>query len=105
MVVYDVTDADTFAAVPRWLEEIKRYAGPSNQSVAKILVGNKSDLTSKRAVDFTTAHEFADELGWCPRASPPLSHTCTRTIDSSALCPSTERHFHACGIGPMLNKA
>ncbi len=28
-----------------------------------MLVGNKSDLTSKKAVDYNTAKEFADQLG------------------------------------------
>jgi Ras-related protein Rab-1A len=28
-----------------------------------LLVGNKSDLDSKRAVDYATAKEFADQLG------------------------------------------
>jgi Ras-related protein Rab-1A len=31
--------------------------------VNKLLVGNKSDLTSKRAVSFDQAKEFADSLG------------------------------------------
>jgi hypothetical protein len=37
-----------------------RYA---NESVNKLLVGNKSDLTSKRVVDYATAKAFADEIG------------------------------------------
>jgi GTPase SAR1 family protein len=30
---------------------------------AKLLVGNKCDLVSQKAVDFNTAKEFADSLG------------------------------------------
>ena len=52
IVVYDVTDAESFANVKQWLAEIDRYA---NESVNKLLVGNKSDLASKRAVDYATA--------------------------------------------------
>jgi len=37
-----------------------RYA---NENVNKLLVGNKSDLTSKRVVDYATAKAFADEIG------------------------------------------
>jgi GTPase SAR1 family protein len=29
----------------------------------RLLVGNKSDLTTKKVVDFTTAKDFADSLG------------------------------------------
>jgi GTPase SAR1 family protein len=51
-VVYDVTDQDSFNNVKQWLNEIDRYA---NENVNKLLVGNKSDLTSKRVVDYQTA--------------------------------------------------
>ena len=57
IVVYDVTDAESFNNVKQWLNEIDRYA---NENVNKLLVGNKSDLTAKRAVDYETAKAFAD---------------------------------------------
>jgi Ras-related protein Rab-1A len=59
IVVYDVTDADTFANVRQWLQEIDRYAC---EGVNKLLVGNKSDLESKKAVEYAAAKEFADQL-------------------------------------------
>jgi len=46
--------------VARWLEEIERYAC---EGVNKLLVGNKADLTSSKAVDFDAAKQLADELG------------------------------------------
>ena len=58
IVVYDVTDADSFDHVKTWLDEIDCYA---RQDVNKLLVGNKSDLTGKKKVDFETAKAFADE--------------------------------------------
>ena len=36
----------------QWLEEIERYAC---ENVSKLLVGNKSDLVSRKVVDFSTA--------------------------------------------------
>jgi len=59
IVVYDTTDADSFEHVKTWLHEIDRYA---SENVNKLLVGNKSDLTSKRQVEFDTAKEFADSV-------------------------------------------
>ena len=59
IVVYDVTEMETFNNVKQWLHEIDRYA---TEGVNKLLVGNKSDLISKRAVDTATAKEFADSL-------------------------------------------
>jgi len=60
IVVYDVTDNDTFTNVKQWLQEIDRYA---SEGVNKLLVGNKSDLTSKKVVEYSIAKEFADQLG------------------------------------------
>lgn len=51
-MVYDVTDQDSFNNVKQWLNEIDRYA---SENVNKLLVGNKSDLTSKKVVDYQTA--------------------------------------------------
>eukprot|EP00002_Diphylleia_rotans_P002540 TRINITY_DN1159_c0_g2_i3.p1 TRINITY_DN1159_c0_g2~~TRINITY_DN1159_c0_g2_i3.p1 ORF type:complete len:202 (+),score=50.10 TRINITY_DN1159_c0_g2_i3:77-682(+) len=60
IVVYDVTDADSFTNVKQWLQEIDRYA---SENVNKLLVGNKNDLAPKRAVEFNAAKEFADSMG------------------------------------------
>jgi len=59
IVVYDTTDAESFANVKQWLQEIDRYAC---ENVNKLLVGNKSDLTPKKKVDYTQASEFAQSL-------------------------------------------
>jgi Ras-related protein Rab-1A len=60
IVVYDVTDQESFNNVKQWLQEIDRYAC---ENVNKLLVGNKCDLTTKKVVDYTTAKEYADQLG------------------------------------------
>ena len=45
--MYDITDRESFDNVKQWLNEIDRYAC---ENVNKLLVGNKSDLESKRQV-------------------------------------------------------
>ncbi|KRH06047.1 hypothetical protein GLYMA_16G001700v4 [Glycine max] len=60
IIVYDVTEMESFNNVKQWLNEIDRYA---NDSVCKLLVGNKSDLVDNKVVDSLTAKAFADELG------------------------------------------
>ncbi|KAB5569008.1 hypothetical protein DKX38_002801 [Salix brachista] len=60
MVVYDVTDQESFNNVKQWLNEIDRYA---SDNVNKLLVGNKSDLTANKVVSYETAKAFADEIG------------------------------------------
>ena len=52
IIVYDITDRESFENVKTWLNEIDRYAC---ENVNKLLVGNKSDLDSKRQVEFAEA--------------------------------------------------
>jgi len=59
IVVYDVTDQESFNNVKQWLNEIERYAC---EKVNKLLVGNKCDLVSKKAVSYEVAKAFADKL-------------------------------------------
>ncbi|MCL7044225.1 hypothetical protein MKW94_001084, partial [Papaver nudicaule] len=49
IVVYDVTDQESFNNVKQWLNEIDRYA---SESVNKLLVGNKCDLTANKVVSY-----------------------------------------------------
>ena len=46
MVVYDITDGDSFANVKGWLKEIHENC----YSVALILVGNKCDVDDKQRI-------------------------------------------------------
>ncbi|CAJ0954524.1 unnamed protein product, partial [Mesorhabditis belari] len=59
IVVYDITDQESFNNVKQWLQEIDRYAC---ENVNKLLVGNKCDQTAKRAVETAAAKEYADQL-------------------------------------------
>jgi len=59
IVVYDVTNQETFANVQKWLQEIDRYAC---ENVHKVLVGNKCDMVNERKVTTKEAQEFADQL-------------------------------------------
>ena len=62
IVVYDVTDTDSFDNVKQWLHEIDRCAC---ENVNKLLVGNKSDLTTKKAVDYNTAKVRRSSAVYC----------------------------------------
>ena len=60
IVVYDVTDRDSFDHVSYWMKEIERLATPD---VCKLLVGNKADLTEKRAVTTEEGQALANQFG------------------------------------------
>merc|ERR1719361_1630980 len=60
IIVYDVTDKESFNNVKHWMQEIDKYA---SENVNKLLIGNKSDLSSKKVVSYDEAKELADSLG------------------------------------------
>lgn len=39
IIAYDISKRSTFEAVPRWLDDVKRYAGPN---VVQLLVGKNA---------------------------------------------------------------
>lgn len=49
---YSPCVSDTYTNVKQWLQEIDRYAV---EGVNKLLVGNKSDLATKKVVDYAAA--------------------------------------------------
>jgi len=61
IVVYDVTNQESFENVKRWLEVIDREA--PIRDVTKLIVGNKCDLLTQKVVDSRTAQKYADSVG------------------------------------------
>lgn len=60
IVMYDITNEESFKNLERWVKEIETYLPGS---VPKLLVGNKSDLSSERTVPKENAEELAEKLG------------------------------------------
>lgn len=58
MLVYDITKRPSFDHVARWLEELRGHA---DKNIVIMLVGNKTDLGSLRAVPTEDAKEFAEK--------------------------------------------
>ena len=59
MIVFDITDKDSFNNVNMWYNEIQKYA---SSNIKTILIGNKADFESKRQVDYSEAKEYADSM-------------------------------------------
>ncbi|EKE39000.1 Rab family GTPase [Entamoeba histolytica HM-1:IMSS-B] len=60
IVVYDVTDVQSFNHIRQWLNEIEGNASPN---VVKMLIGNKADKDATKAVSTEQAAEFAKQEG------------------------------------------
>ena len=56
IVVYDITARESFESIVNWLEECKANGNPE---MTLVLVGNKTDLESRRMVPTNEAAEFA----------------------------------------------
>lgn len=56
IVVYDITNKESFGNIEEWLSEVNRHATEDTQ---KVLVGNKCDLVEKREVLISEAQDLA----------------------------------------------
>lgn len=59
IITYDVTRRSSFMAVPKWMEDVKKYGG---SNIVPLLIGNKSDLTDLREVPYEDAQTMAHQL-------------------------------------------
>ena len=60
LVVYDITERESFENLNSWLIEIEKNA---NKNVYKLLIGNKCDLEDKRKVTYQEGKDFAESNG------------------------------------------
>eukprot|EP00919_Chromeraceae_sp_WS-2016_P063874 GHVR01151141.1.p1 GENE.GHVR01151141.1~~GHVR01151141.1.p1 ORF type:complete len:212 (+),score=40.14 GHVR01151141.1:88-723(+) len=78
-LVYDVTKTETFDNMRFWVKELK----DADENVQKILIGNKVDLESERAVPYQKGVALAAEFGI------PFFETSAKTntnVDSAFMC-------------------
>jgi GTPase SAR1 family protein len=63
--VYDVTNGESFSRIRRWIDEINKYC---EDSIAKVLVGNKDDNPSsdgdpmQKIVSTSDAQQYARQM-------------------------------------------
>ena len=60
MLVYDITDLESFQNLNSWLIEIEKNA---SKNVYKLLVGNKCDMENERKVTVEQGKDFAAQYG------------------------------------------
>lgn len=61
IVVYDITNRESFDNIKYWLEEVLRY---TSEKTNVLIIGNKSDLPNKRTVSFEEAKNFANKYSY-----------------------------------------
>ena len=60
ILMYDITNEESFNAVQDWVTQIKTYSWDNAQV---ILVGNKCDMAADRVVAYERGKQLADHLG------------------------------------------
>ncbi|PVH13538.1 uncharacterized protein CXQ87_001644 [Candidozyma duobushaemuli] len=60
VVCYDITNKKSFSSLEKWVSDVRMERG---DDVIVVIVGNKSDLSSKRQVSVEEAEEFCKQIG------------------------------------------
>lgn len=60
ILVYDITDEDSFQKVKNWVKELKKMLG---SEISLSIAGNKVDLEKERNVPIDVAEEYAKSVG------------------------------------------
>ncbi|ENN71479.1 ras-related protein Rab-3-like [Dendroctonus ponderosae] len=60
ILMYDITNEESFNSVQDWVTQIKTYSWDNAQV---ILVGNKCDMEDDRVISFERGKQLAEQLG------------------------------------------
>lgn len=60
VLVYDITDEDSFQKVKSWVKELRKILGTD---ICLVIVGNKTDLEKDRHVSLEDAEAYSEKVG------------------------------------------
>mmetsp|Transcript_100444 Transcript_100444/g.197190 ORF Transcript_100444/g.197190 Transcript_100444/m.197190 type:complete len:206 (+) Transcript_100444:71-688(+) len=60
LLVYDITDAESFVKVKNWVKELRKIVG---NDIIIVIAGNKIDLEKNRSVNEADAIKYAESVG------------------------------------------
>uniref|UniRef100_A0A6B2LRE6 Uncharacterized protein n=1 Tax=Arcella intermedia TaxID=1963864 RepID=A0A6B2LRE6_9EUKA len=91
VLVYDITNLESFVNIPKWLGEIDRFA---SDGVVILLVGNKCDMEMERKVMTQEAQQFAQvsNLLFCETSAK----NSTNVEEAFSLLVSSIKDKHNC---------
>jgi Ras-related protein Rab-21 len=79
VLVYDITDRESFTKVRHWVKELRKIVG---KEIVLVILGNKMDLEKNRQVNEQEAKEYADSVG---AVHVPCSAKTGKNIDAAFL--------------------
>lgn len=60
LLVYDITDRESFNKVRNWVKELRKIVG---EKITLVIAGNKVDLEKRRQVDAKEAEQYSKSVG------------------------------------------
>jgi Ras-related protein Rab-21 len=91
LLVFDVTDEESFVKVKRWISELRTMVA---DDIPICLAGNKSDLEKERTVDKSVAEDYAKsakvELFWTSALTNKSVDACFLYLARAALTRAKE---------------
>lgn len=99
LLVYDVTNRDTFRSVDQWMTTIQNQAG---DSINKILVGNKLDCEPQRVVSTQEGADLARKYGISFfETSAKSGQNVSGELRPRYLCVAASPHFSSASVTPL----
>mmetsp|Transcript_32744 Transcript_32744/g.52247 ORF Transcript_32744/g.52247 Transcript_32744/m.52247 type:complete len:214 (+) Transcript_32744:46-687(+) len=62
LLVYDITDLQSFERVAKWVRELKQFGSSNGKQCILAIVGNKADLRGQAAVNQADAESYATSI-------------------------------------------
>ncbi len=90
MVVFDITNAESFAKAKNWVKELQRQGNPN---MIMALAGNKADLAAQRSVTADEAKVGSSSVFWnaCADMACRTQVHCCLIMSACQLCKRTPR--------------
>lgn len=94
--MYDITRRETFNHLSTWLDDVRQHANP-NTTI--ILIGNKSDIDTKRQVSREDGEKFARDNGLFFMETSAKAGANVEEVRTMPICskPWGAKHFVAGG--------
>lgn len=100
VIVYDISDKESFLNVRNWIAEVNKYA---SDNVKLLLVGNKCDLQKERQVSIEEGTELANKLNIPFVEASAKDSTNVQQLFIKLTTILTELHSHKINVVPEEN--